>query len=343
MKLKAAVIGANGYTGVELLRLLHFHPNVEIAAITSQSQEGKELIDIYPQFQDLIEQKFKNKQEIMNENFDVLFLALPHGAAMEFVKEYKGHARIIDLSADFRLKDEKVFLQWYNQEHLLPQKLTEVVYGLTEICKDELPEAVYVANPGCYPTASALSLLPLIHQKIIETSPIIIDAKSGVTGAGAKPSDKTHFTKVNDNFSAYALKTHRHTPEIEQTLKSVNGEDYIVQFSPHLLPVNRGILTTVYAKPKRKITPTELRELYREFYSEDHFVRIVDTPPSLKDVKATNFCNIYPTYDERTQMILIVSVIDNLVKGASGQAIQNMNLMFGYEETTGLIQIPVSI
>jgi N-acetyl-gamma-glutamyl-phosphate reductase len=338
---KVAIIGANGYTGVELIRLLSNHPEVELAAITSNSKEGKKLTDVYPQFSGLVDKTFRNQNEVANEVYDIVFLALPHGATMDFLKNYNGHAKVIDLSADFRLEDKDVFMKWYKTEHLFPEKLDETVYGLTEINRNEIKKANFIANPGCYPTACALALAPLVQNDLVIEDSIIIDAKSGVTGAGARPSDNTHYSRVNDNFAAYAVATHRHTPEIEQTLSNIGGRNYLVQFTPHLLPLNRGILATVYAKTKKEVG--DLVKLYKEFYAEDKYVVVRDEVPSLKDVKGSNFCHIHPQYDERTGRVIIVSVIDNLVKGASGQAIQNMNVMMGWDESTGIHQVALSI
>jgi N-acetyl-gamma-glutamyl-phosphate reductase len=342
-KVSVAVIGANGYTGMELLRLLHFHPEIEIKTITSESQKGRKLSDVYPQFNGLFDEEFVSLEEFDDKDVDLIFLALPHGTSMDFIRQYEGKARVIDLSGDFRLDSPEVYNEWYGSEHLSPEKLQESTYGLCELNRDSIKDSQLVANPGCYPTSAALALAPLIQHHLISDELIVIDSKSGVTGAGAKPSEKTHYTKVNDNFMAYGIGTHRHTPEIEQTINAITENHYKVQFTPHLLPVNRGILTTVYAKTDSFIEEGSLKTLFEEFYSGDTFVRVMDSAPTIKDVKATNFCNIFATYDKRTSQIIVVSVIDNLVKGAAGQAIQNMNIMFGFDETLGLSHIPVSI
>lgn len=342
-KLRVAIIGATGYTGLELVRILLNHPYSTIDVITSESHPGKLFSDIHPHLKGIADIPLEPMQNIVNHSVDIIFLALPHGVSMEFVKKY-GYEKfkVIDLSGDLRIKDIAVYEKWYKVQHLFHQALKDVVFGLPELFAEKIKNSNLVANPGCYPTASILPLAPLLKADLIDNQSIIIDSKSGVTGAGAKAKENTHFPLVYDNFMAYGLMTHRHTPEIELALSEFTGKPVTVQFSPHLLPVNRGILSTIYTRPIRPVTKNEISKLLKEFYADKPFVKIVDQPPSLKDVRGSNYCHIFGTFDERTGFILLVSVIDNLVKGASGQAIQNMNLMFDLDETTGLLTPPLS-
>ncbi len=340
--IKAAIIGATGYTGMELLRLLYLHPDVSVETITSESSKGKNITEIHPQFRGLFNMQLESIEDLDQHELDVVFLGLPHKVSMDFVK--KNHDkpfRIIDLSGDFRLDDKDVYVDWYGKEHVFPKGLDTAVYGLPELFGKAVKEAKLVGNPGCYPTASILPLAPLIKSNAIASKGIVVDAKSGVTGAGIKAKPNTHFPNVNDNFSVYGLKRHRHTPEIENALLRFSDHDTQVLFTPHLLPVDRGILTTSYSTPKMDLNDKELQEIYEQYYGDQPFVRVVDTPPQLKDVTGSNYCNIYATYDNRTNRVITIAVIDNLVKGAAGQAVQNMNLMFGLTETEGLQQLPM--
>ncbi len=340
--LKVAIVGASGYTGSELARFLIHHPNVEIKMITSESHAGKPFSDLHPQFLKQLDLPLVSADRVAKEELDVVFLALPHGISMKFVQEWKDKSfKIIDLSGDFRLNTPQVYTRWYQKEHTFPEGFTDAVYGLPELHKEAIKDAHLVANPGCYPTGSILALAPLLKKKLLDTSSIIIDAKSGITGAGIKPSDTSHFSNVNENFQAYGLKTHRHTIEVEEQLGFLADEQIILQFTPHLLPVDRGILVTAYATPSRAISEEELQESYKEFYGNAPFVRLKDTLPTIKDVRGSNFCDIYPVFDTRTNRIIVISAIDNLVKGAAGQAIHNMNLMLALPETTGLLLNPI--
>ncbi|MFW6019300.1 MAG: N-acetyl-gamma-glutamyl-phosphate reductase [Bacteroidales bacterium] len=340
--IKAAIIGATGYTGSELVSLLLKHPDVEISMITSESRKGELFSDVHPQFKYICDLELRTADDIDQMNPDVCFLALPHRVAMEYVKKWKNkNFKIIDLSGDYRLSSAKVYQQWYDKIHDTPELVPDVPYGLPELYKETIKGADIVANPGCFPTASILALAPLLANNMVETDCIIIDAKTGTTGAGVKSSPTTHFANVNDNFKAYGLKTHRHTIEIEEVLSSSGKEKVIVQFSPHILPVDRGILVTAYATPKTKISETELTQSYRQFYKGHPFIRLRSELPELKFVRGTNLCDIHVTYDERTNRILALSAIDNLVKGAAGQAIQNMNIIFELNETSGLDIIPL--
>lgn len=343
MNIKAAIIGATGYTGAELVRLLVNHPSIKISALTSETKAGQSYSTLFPAFEGVIDQKLIRSSELNPKELDLLFLALPHGISMKYVEDFKDwDVKIIDLSGDFRLDNEDTYEHWYGKKHSYPEAFNQVIYGLPELNAEKIKKASLVANPGCYPTASSLALLPLAAANALkEQNHVFIDAKSGTTGAGVKASTTTHFSNVNDNFKAYAISTHRHTVEIELVLKAASQNATTVQFTPHLLPVDRGILTTTYISGLA-ITAAKLRKMYNEYYESHPFIQIVDVPPTLKEVRGTNLCKIYTHFDERTGNVIIVSVIDNLVKGAAGQAIHNANLMFDLEETVGLKLIPLN-
>lgn len=339
--IKAGIVGATGYTGSELVRLLYNHPEVEIKVITSESRKGESFADVHGQFRDLVEITLQSAESLPDE-LDVVFLALPHGVSMEYVEKYKNQSfKIVDLSGDFRLSTPEVYQSWYSKPHTYREGFAEAVYGLPELHRDAIRKASLVANPGCYPTSAILGLSPLVKENLIDPDQIIIDSKSGVTGAGIKASTTTHYSNASDNFKAYALKSHRHTVEIEEQLSGQTMEGIHVQFTPHLLPVDRGILSTIYSTPRKQVTEDQLRKVYADFYKDHPFVRLSDQPPTIKDVRGSNYCDLFVTYDERTNRIITVAVIDNLVKGAAGQAIHNMNLMFGLPETAGLKFIPL--
>ncbi|MEZ5059127.1 MAG: N-acetyl-gamma-glutamyl-phosphate reductase [Saprospiraceae bacterium] len=340
--IKVAIVGATGYTGSELVSILYRHPEVEISLITSNSRAGEKFSDIHPQFLGYCDMVLQPAEAVDNHELDVCFLALPHRISMEFVEKWKDrNFKIIDLSGDFRLGNAKVYEKWYQKEHVIPEMVPKVPYGLPELYRENLKGAKVIANPGCYPTTTILGLAPLLQAGIVEEKSIIVDAKSGTTGAGVKASATTHFSNVNDNFKAYGLKTHRHTVEIEENLTNAGGKEVTVQFTPHLLPVDRGILATSYATPKGSMTEKKLQDLYHTFYKDEHFIRVRDTAPEIKYVRGTNMCDVYPTYDERTNRIIVISVIDNLIKGAAGQAVQNMNIALNLKETLGLEVSPV--
>lgn len=342
-KKKIAIIGATGYTGSELVRILHNHPEVEISVITSESKAGKHFHDVHPFFYGIDEHKLISSGEIDEYEIDLAFLALPHGVSMDFVRKHHDKSyKIIDLSGDFRLKTPEVYKEWYNKEHSYPEGFSKAVFGLPELYREDIEQADLVANPGCYPTSALLGAAPIIQENLVGPGPVIVDSKSGVTGAGVKSSSVTHYSNANENFRAYGLKKHRHTIEIQEILEKISGRDVNLQFTPHLLPVDRGILSTIYSNPVSGFNAKQLLEVYKKFYSETPFVRVRKEPPAIKDVRGSNYCDVYATYDERTNLIIVISVIDNLVKGAAGQAVQNMNIMFGWDETTGLHSIPVS-
>ena len=344
MKIKAGVIGATGYAGVELVRLLLKHPNVEIAAVSSVSFEGKQLDEVYPALRKICGLECGDADEVVSA-CDVVFAALPHGLSQDIAYRCVNLGKkFIDLGADFRLENPEEYEKWYACEYRYPELHEKAVYGIPELFRDEIKGKSLVANPGCYPTSAALGLAPALRAGIIEPEGIVIDSKSGVTGAGRKPTQGTHFPECNEAFSAYKVAEHRHTPEIEQTLSRISGGKASVTFVPHLLPVNRGILSTMYAKLNKEITAAQVREMYREAYGGEYFVRVLpeDAGVDIKNVKCSNYCDIQVYVDEHTKILIVTSVIDNMVKGAAGQAVQNMNLLFGFEETAGIDMIPLT-
>ncbi|MDI6401279.1 N-acetyl-gamma-glutamyl-phosphate reductase [Balneolaceae bacterium ANBcel3] len=350
--IKAGVIGATGYTGSEIVRILSQHPHVQISLITSESRAGEKFSDVHPFFRGIVDDVLYTASKVEEMELDVLFLALPHGVSMEYVKKFAGkESRIVDFSGDFRLASPDVYEAWYSKKHIWPQGFEHAVYGLPEINKKDIASAKLIANPGCFPTGAVLALAPLASEGILSESQVFIDSKTGVTGAGIKPSAVNMFSNVNDNFKAYGLKKHRHTVEIEYYLEKLSGQTVRpVQFTPHLLPVDRGILTTAYIHPGESSTwksfgadkKEGLVNRYKEFYKEMPFVRLCEkAPPSVKDVRSSNYCDIFVDYDDRTGNIIVISAIDNLVKGAAGLAVQNMNVMFDLDETEGLLHVPV--
>jgi len=337
--LKVSIYGASGYTGQELLRLLIRHPRVDITSITSRKYKGISLSDVFPVFKDLTVIKFMDASpEEVIPLCDVVFLALPHGEAMAVVPKFlNAGKKVIDLGADFRFNDVDTYEKWYGG-HASPDFIKRAVYGLPELYRDSLKGADFVANPGCYPTSAILGLAPLIKHECVDNSSIVVDSKSGVSGAGRELQIGSLFCEVNEGFKAYKVGAHRHTPEIEQELSLIAKKDIKISFTPHLVPVNRGILSTIYGKSGKNLTTPEIVRLYEDFYRDEPFVRIQNPGvfPNISSVRGSNYCDIGITVDDRTGNIIVVSVIDNLVKGAAGQAIQNMNLMCGLPENLGL-------
>jgi len=341
-KIKIGIIGATGYTGSELVRILLNHQHAEIKLITSESRAGEKFSDIHPFFEGLTDLETQSADQIGKHELDLLFLALPHGVSMNFVKQLYGkNYTIIDLSGDFRLSSPQVYQEWYQKEHIFAEAFENAVYGLPEWNKEKLQTADLIANPGCFPTGAILGIAPLLKSGMVWEENIIIDSKTGVTGAGVKPKAVNLYSNVNDNFKAYGLKNHRHSIEMREQLDKISQKTSSLLFTPHLLPVDRGILTTAYLRNERPLSDRQLKERYEEAYSDAPFVRIRSQAPAIKEVRGTNYCDIYTTFDERTQTTIIISAIDNLVKGAAGQAVQNMNIRFGFDETEGLKQIPI--
>lgn len=336
-RVRVSVAGASGYAGGELVRWLARHPRVELAHLTAFREKGRPLADVFPNLRGFGSHTLNGTGwEEMAAGSDVVFLALPHGAAIEAAPILlERGARVIDLGADFRLKDPATYARWYGSEHGAPEHLGEAVYGLPEANRVAVREARLVANPGCYPTAAALALLPLLRAGV-SNGPVIVDAKSGVSGAGRNPSAGTHFSEVNENVKPYKLGNHRHGPEMEQTFAAA-GAPVPVYFAPHLAPMTRGILATTYVPLTRDLGSDEALALYRNAYRNEPFVRVLETElPQTKATLGSNFCDVAVRVDPERKLAIAVSAIDNLVKGAAGQAIQNMNLMFGFPETEGL-------
>lgn len=338
--IRVGIIGATGYTGAELVRILSRHGRAEVVAATSRSYPGAPLWHVYPHLKGHVSLVCEdlNLPELVSK-CDVVFTALPHGHAMEVAREVvRQGKRLIDLGADFRLKNPAVYEQWYGVTQTAADLLPGAVYGLSELYRDRIREAEIVANPGCYPTSSLLALAPLLRRGLVDPAGIVIDAKSGVSGAGRKLDLRSHFSEVNENVRAYGVATHRHTPEIEQELSTLAGVPVKVSFTPHLIPMTRGILATIYAPLIEEMTTAELLEIYTDFYRGEPFVRVLPegTLPQTKAVFGSNHCDIGLVADARTRRVIVIAAIDNLVKGASGQAVQNMNIMFGVDETEGL-------
>ncbi|MBU5638322.1 N-acetyl-gamma-glutamyl-phosphate reductase [Geomonas sp. Red69] len=338
--IKVAIVGASGYTGVELIRILHAHPEVAVTCVTSEQSAGRPVSDVFPTLRGRCDLVLQNLEPVgIAEQVDVVFTALPHKAAMAVVPTFlKMGKDVVDLSADYRLHDADVYGKWY-EKHLTPELLSQAVYGIPELRRDRIREANLIANPGCYPTSVILGLAPLLKGKVIDPKSIIVDAKSGTSGAGRSAKVDNLYCEVNEGFKAYGVGgVHRHIPEIEQELSLLAGNPLTISFTPHLVPMDRGILSTIYSVPTGKVAAAELITLYETFYEGEPFVRVLPEGvlPSTAHVRGSNFCDIGVVVDDRAGRIIVVSAIDNLVKGASGQAVQNMNLMCGLPETLGL-------
>jgi len=336
--IKVAILGASGYTAVELIKILLRHPAVAIVAATSRQQETPKLSELHHSLTGRLELRCEpfNVDRLVASGVQCAFSCLPHGASMSCVAALLQRGlRVIDLSADYRLRDPNVYAQWYGESHEDLAHLAQAVYGLPEIYGDEIPTAQLIANPGCYPQTAILGLAPLLAGKYVEPAGIIIDSKSGVSGAGRTPKLTTHFPECNENVSAYQVGAHRHTPEIEQALSDVAGEPIEVLFTPHLMPMDRGIFSTIYATPRRPFSQEQLLELYRAYYARAPFVRVVDHLPATKDCTGTNFLDV--TVRVVRGRIVVLACEDNLIRGASGVAVQNFNRMYGHDERTGLL------
>ena len=343
--LKVAIVGASGYTGVELLRILHCHPEAAVTCVTSERSAGKKVSDIFPGLLGRCDLLLENLEPVrVAGKADFIFTALPHKAAMEVVPTFLEMGKqVVDLSADYRLQDAREYEKWY-EPHMSPALLKKAVYGLPELKRARIAGADLVANPGCYPTSVILGLAPLLKKKLIDPASIIADSKSGVTGAGRSAKVDNLYCEVNEGFKAYGVGgVHRHIPEIEQELSHLAGKKLVITFTPHLVPMDRGILSTIYAVPGAPVTTAELLKLYNYFYKGEPFVRILPEGnfPSTAFVRGSNFCDIGLSVDSRSGRVIVVSAIDNLVKGASGQAVQNMNIMCGFPETIGLEELPL--
>lgn len=335
----AGIFGATGYAGQQLAWILHNHPEINIKFLNSHNYTNFQTNQIYGNFTGFIEEKYVDMDEAINNlsKVDVIFLSLPHGKAFEITeKALSLGVKVIDLGADFRLNNKETYESWYGVDHLAPSLLGKAVYGLCELNREKIKESNLIANPGCYPTATILALAPLLKHKLIKTDSIIIDAKSGVSGAGRSANIASLYCECNESIKAYGAPLHRHTPEIEQELGKIAGENLMVSFTPHLVPMNRGILSTCYGSLTKAIDEEDLQEIYGEFYKDEYFVKVLETLPETRWVRGSNLCHIGFRIDKRTGRVVVVSAIDNLVKGAAGQAVQNMNLMFGFKETRGL-------
>jgi N-acetyl-gamma-glutamyl-phosphate reductase len=343
--IKVAVVGATGYTGAELVRLIQGHPEAELVYISSESSAGEPYSSIHPQFRKRNQMQLEAfKIEKIPASAELAFCALPHGHSAAIVpKLLEIGLRVIDLSADYRLKDPALYENWYALQHPHPSLLSSAVYGLTELYRSDIIDADLIANPGCYPTSVILGLAPLLANRLAHLELIIVDSKSGVSGAGRTPRQPFHFPECTENFKAYRVFSHQHTPEIEQELGRIAGKVIKVAFTPHLVPMIRGIFSTMYVQLNCQLSLDQITALYTDYYRENYFIRIHDqnSLPETRFVRGTNYCDLALRFDRRTGLLVIMSAIDNLVKGASGQAIQNMNISFGLPEEIGLKQLAI--
>lgn len=342
--INVGIVGATGYAGEVLTWLLNNHPNVNLVFLASHSYGNTAYNSTYCNFKNIIENLCIDDSEVENNlnKIDILFTALPSGKTFSIVqKAIKAGVKVIDLGADYRLKSAEIYEEWYHIKHECKELLKEAVYGLPEIYRDKIETANLIANPGCYPTASSLALIPLLQHKLIEPNSIIIDAKSGVSGAGRKASTNNLFIECNDSVKAYGVAGHRHTPEIEQTLSNAANENITLTFTPHLIPMSRGILSVCYSNLKETLTLNKVYDIYKEFYTNNHFIRIIDDLPETRWVKGSNYCDIAIRIDKRTNRVIVLSAIDNLMKGAASQAVQNMNIMYNLDEKTGIDLTPM--
>ncbi|NPA54359.1 MAG: N-acetyl-gamma-glutamyl-phosphate reductase [Aquificae bacterium] len=335
--MKIAIAGASGYTGIELLRILQTYKDIEINQITSRQYSGKSLKEVFPFFNSYVKNLFF-QEELSLDDSDFFFLCLPHEPSVELVKKILDkEKKVIDLSAAYRIKNPSVYPKYYNFEHKYPEILLEAAYGLPEIFREKIEKASVVANPGCYPTATLLGLYPLAKENLIEDNTVIVNALSGISGAGRSLKEQFHYPEAFGNAYAYNPIKHRHIPEMEDVLKHVSGKDINVRFTPHILPVSRGMISTITVKTN--LSKKQLEELYHLEYRYEPFIRLVKQPPKIKHVIGSNFCDIYVDKDEKTGLAIIISAIDNLGKGASSQAVQNFNILTGREETYNLLDI----
>ncbi|MHB8862294.1 MAG: N-acetyl-gamma-glutamyl-phosphate reductase [Pirellulaceae bacterium] len=331
--IRIGILGATGYTAVELIKILVRHPEAEIVALTSRQEGSPHVAAVHPQLAGRLDMRLEDLESTqVAARCDCIFSCLPHGASASAVRQLlEAGKRVIDFSADYRLTDADVYAEWYGQKHADPEHLAQAVYGLPELFGDRIPSAQLIANPGCYPTSAILALAPFLKAELIDPSSIIVDSKSGVSGAGRTPKLMTHYPECNESVVAYNVGRHRHTPEIDQVLSTVSRQNVQVVFTPHLIPMDRGILTSAYALPTREVKEELLLSTLRDFYAGRPFVRVVEHLPATKDVTGSNFCDV--TARLVRGRVVVFSCIDNLIKGASGAAVQNFNLMHGFPET----------
>ncbi|MDF2590027.1 MAG: N-acetyl-gamma-glutamyl-phosphate reductase, common form [Anaerocolumna sp.] len=343
--IKVGIIGSTGYAGQELVRLLLHHKDVKIVWYGSKSYIDKKYYEVFQNMFQLVEDKcLDDNMDELSKVVDVIFTATPGGLCASLVNsDVLEKVKIIDFSADFRFKDVNIYEEWYGMKHVSPEFIKDSVYGLCEINREQIKQTKIVANPGCYPTCSILSIYPLLKEGLIDPKTIIVDAKSGTSGAGRGAKLDNLYSEVNENIKSYGVTKHRHTPEIEEQLSLLAGENIYINFTPHLVPMNRGILITAYASLKKHVTYDEVKAIYNQYYKDEYFVRVLDkgVSPETRWVKGSNFVDVNFAIDNRTNRIIMMGAMDNLVKGAAGQAIQNMNLMFGLEETEGLKLVPM--
>lgn len=343
--INVGIIGSTGYAGAEIVRLIAQHRYAQVKWYGSRSYIDKKYADVFANMFQIVEDKcLDDNIEALADEVDVIFTATPQGFCASVINEQLlNKVKVIDLSADFRIKDREIYERWYGIEHKSPGFIGEAVYGLCEINRNSVKGSRLVANPGCYPTCTILSIYPLVREGIIDTDTIIVDAKSGTSGAGRGAKTANLFCEVNENIKAYGVGTHRHTPEIEEQLAYVAGGDVVINFTPHLVPMNRGILVTAYASLKHKVSYEEVREIYDKYYADETFVRVLDrdVPPETRWVEGSNYVDVNFKIDGRTGRIIMMGAMDNLIKGAAGQAVQNMNIMFGLDENEGLMQVPM--
>ena len=335
--IRVGIVGATGYTAVELIKILLRHPDVTITQVTSRDETCPPLASVHTSLKERLDLNFCQLDiESFAAEVDCAFCCLPHAASAKIVSQLlEKNIKVVDFSADYRLNDVATFEQWYNVEHPDGQRVGNVAYGIPELFRDQIKTASLVANPGCFPSSALLPLAPLMQQGLIEPSPIIVDSKTGVSGAGRKPNLKFHYPECNESVMAYGVGTHRHMPEIDQIIARFCGDTISTVFTPHLIPMDRGILSTIYVKPASGVSAEKLQANLADFYSDEPFVRVTDILPTTKDVTHTNFCDI--SVRQSRDMVVIASALDNLIKGASGAAVQNFNLMFGFDETTSLL------
>ena len=345
--IKVGIIGSTGYAGAEIVKLIQNHPEAEVVWFGSKSFEGEPFAKVYRNMFELVDEKcLGDNIDELGGKVDVIFTATPQGLCSKIINEdVLSKTKVIDLSADFRIKDVDIYEKWYGIKHESPEFIDEAVYGLCEINRDKTKDARLVANPGCYTTCSILSIYPLVKEGLLDPKSIIVDAKSGTTGAGRGAKVANLFCEVNENIKAYGVTTHRHTPEIEEQLSYAADEDVVINFTPHLVPMQRGILVTAYANLTKDVTYDEVKAVYDKYYKDEKFIRVLnkDLCPETRFVAHSNYTDINFKIDERTGRIVMMGALDNLVKGAAGQAVQNMNIMFGLPEETGIDLVPSSV